>query len=136
MSHSAWQFYDIQRHEISAIRTTFLLRTVVVDSQPLQELLHDWLLPAGHWEFRSVSLISRDFPIELDIRRLLAVIRLFRIILDVTSPAFNIEGRQWRSSIIEVFYRYFFALWADDKVQYFPTERALTEPYYRKKSDW
>ncbi|KAJ7685226.1 hypothetical protein DFH06DRAFT_1157872 [Mycena polygramma] len=94
----AWQFYDIQRHEISAIRTTFLLRTVVVDSQPLQELLHDWLLPTGHWE-----------------SRLLAVSRLFRIILDVTSPAFNIEGRQWRSSIIEVFYRYFFALWADEK---------------------
>ncbi|KAJ7235476.1 hypothetical protein B0H12DRAFT_1141671 [Mycena haematopus] len=94
----AWHFYDIQRHEISAIRTTFFLRTVVVDSQPLQELLHDWLLPSGPWELR-----------------LLAVIRLFHIILDLTSPAFNIEGRQWRSSIIEVFYRYFFALWADEK---------------------
>ncbi|KAJ7449837.1 hypothetical protein FB451DRAFT_1286715 [Mycena latifolia] len=98
LAQCAWQFYDIQRHEISAIRTTFLLRVVVVDSQPLQELLHDWLLPSGQWELR-----------------LLAVIRLFRIILDVTSPAFNIEGRQWRSSIIEVFYRYFFALWADEK---------------------
>ncbi|KAJ7452375.1 hypothetical protein B0H11DRAFT_2327847, partial [Mycena galericulata] len=95
---SAWQFYDIQRHEISAIRTTFLLRAVVVDSQPLQELLHDWLLPSDNWELR-----------------LLAVSRLFRIILDVTSPAFDIEGRQWRSSIIEVFYRYFSALWADEK---------------------
>ncbi|KAJ6502509.1 hypothetical protein C8R45DRAFT_976826 [Mycena sanguinolenta] len=94
----AWHFYDIQAHEISAIRTTFFLRTVVVDSQPLQELLHDWLLPTGPWELR-----------------LLAVIRLFHIILDVTSPAFNIEGRQWRSSIIEIFYRYFFALWADEK---------------------
>ncbi|KAJ7109404.1 hypothetical protein C8R44DRAFT_286771 [Mycena epipterygia] len=98
LAQCAWQFYDIQRHEISAIRTTFLLRTVVVDSQPLQELLHDWLLPAGPWEIR-----------------LLAVSRLFRIILDVTSPAFGIEGRQWRSSIVEVFYRYFFALWADEK---------------------
>ncbi|KAJ7111596.1 hypothetical protein C8R43DRAFT_935944 [Mycena crocata] len=98
LAQCAWQFYDIQRHEISALRTTFLLRTVVVDSQPFQELLHEWLLPSGHWEFR-----------------LLAVSRLFRIILDVTSPAFNIEGRQWRSSIIEVFYRYFFALWADEK---------------------
>ncbi|KAJ7774577.1 hypothetical protein DFH07DRAFT_865871 [Mycena maculata] len=98
LAQSAWQFYDIQRHEISALRTTFLLRTVVVDSQPLQELLHDWLLPSGNWELR-----------------LLAVSRLFRIILDVTSPAFDIEGRQWRSSIVEVFYRYFFALWADEK---------------------
>ncbi|KAF7338262.1 hypothetical protein MVEN_02051500 [Mycena venus] len=94
----AWYFYDIQRHDISTIRTAFFLRTVVVDSQPLQELLHDWFLPSGPWELR-----------------LLAVIRLFRIILDVTSPAFSIEGRQWRSSIIEVFYRYFFALWADEK---------------------
>ncbi|KAF7363482.1 hypothetical protein MSAN_01004100 [Mycena sanguinolenta] len=94
----AWHFYDIQVHEISTIRTTFFLRTVVVDSQPLQELLHEWLLPTGPWELR-----------------LLAVIRLFHIILDVTSPAFNIEGRQWRSSIIEIFYRYFFALWADEK---------------------
>ncbi|KAJ7709877.1 hypothetical protein B0H17DRAFT_1029591 [Mycena rosella] len=98
LSECAWQFYDIQRHEISAIRTTFLLRVVVVDSEPLQELLHHWLLPSGNWELR-----------------LLAVIRLFRIILDVTCPAFNIEGRQWRSSIIEVFYRYFFALWADER---------------------
>ncbi|KAJ7172444.1 hypothetical protein C8R46DRAFT_149097 [Mycena filopes] len=98
LAFCAWQFYDIQRHEISAIRTTFLLRVAVVDSQPLQELLHNWLLPAGEWEVR-----------------LLAVTRLFRIILDVTSPAFNIEGRQWRSSIIEVFYRYFSALWADEK---------------------
>lgn len=98
LAQCAWQYYDIQRHEISAIRASFLLRTVVVDSQPLQELLHDWLLPSTRWELR-----------------LLAVIRLFRIILDVTSPAFNIEGRQWRSSIIEVFYRYFFALWADEK---------------------
>ncbi|KAJ7128150.1 hypothetical protein C8R43DRAFT_957635 [Mycena crocata] len=47
---------------------------------------------------------------------LLAVSRLFRIISDLTSPAFNIKGRQWRSSIIEVFYRYFFALWADEKI--------------------
>ncbi|KAJ7774854.1 hypothetical protein B0H16DRAFT_1508657 [Mycena metata] len=98
LTFCAWQFYDIQRHEISAIRTTFLLRVVVVDSQPLQELLHHWLLPAADWELR-----------------LLAVTRLFRIILDVTSPSFNIEGRQWRSSIIEVFYRYFLALWADEK---------------------
>ncbi|KAJ7285806.1 hypothetical protein C8J57DRAFT_1431486 [Mycena rebaudengoi] len=93
LAHCAWQFYDIQKHEISAIRTSFLLRTVVVDSQPLQELLHDWLLPTGQWELR----------------------RLFRIILDVTSPAFNIEGRQWRSSVTEIFYRFFFALWADEK---------------------
>ncbi|KAJ7219313.1 hypothetical protein GGX14DRAFT_435653 [Mycena pura] len=98
LAQCAWQFYDIQRHEISTIRANFLLRVVVVDSQPFQELLHEWFLPGGQWELR-----------------LLAVSRLFRIILDVTSASFNIDGRQWRSSIIEVFYRYFVALWADEK---------------------
>ncbi|KAJ7632645.1 hypothetical protein FB45DRAFT_913016 [Roridomyces roridus] len=97
LARCAWQFYEVQRHEISAIRTAFLVRTVVVDSQPLQELLHDWLLPSQNWQFR-----------------LLASSRLFRIILDVNSPAFEIEGRQWRSSVMEVFYRYFIALW-DEK---------------------
>ncbi|KAF7323012.1 hypothetical protein HMN09_00080900 [Mycena chlorophos] len=98
LAHCAWQFYGIQRHEIYSTRTSFLLRVVLVDSQPFQELLHAWLLPTGQWELR-----------------LLAVSRLFRIILDVTSPSFNVEGRQWRSSIIEVFYRFFFALWSDEQ---------------------
>jgi len=48
-----------------------------------------------------------------------AVTRLFRIILDVTSPAFNIEDRQWRSSVIDVFYHYFSATWADERVGHF-----------------
>ena len=38
------------------------------------------------------------------------------MISDVTSPAFNVEGRQWRSSVIEIFYHYFAALWADPTV--------------------
>lgn len=38
------------------------------------------------------------------------------MISDVTSPAFNVEGRQWRSSVIEIFYYYFTALWADPMV--------------------
>jgi hypothetical protein len=74
----------------------------------------------------------------LFICRLLAVARLFRIILDVTSPAFNLEGRQWRSSIIEVFYRYFFALWADEKARFSRpqlTKARTTEGNRRKKSD-
>ncbi|KAF7294902.1 hypothetical protein MIND_01028100 [Mycena indigotica] len=98
LAKCAWQFYGIQRHDIHSIRTSFLLRVVLVDSQPFQELLHDSLLPAVEWEMR-----------------LLGVSRLFRIVLDVTSPAFYVEGRQWRSSIIEVFYRFFFALWTDEK---------------------
>jgi len=48
----------------------------------------------------------------------LAVTRLFRIVLDVTSPFFHVEGQQWRSSIIEVFYRYFGAIWMDERVSF------------------
>ena len=38
------------------------------------------------------------------------------LISDVMSPAFNVEGRQWCSSVIEIFYYYFTALWADSVV--------------------
>lgn len=41
------------------------------------------------------------------------------MILDVTSPFFQVEDRQWRSCVIEVFYRYFGALWMDEKVSDF-----------------
>lgn len=51
---SAWQFYEIQRHDISKIRTTFLLRILVVDSQPLQAVLNEWCLPSVSWEIRYV----------------------------------------------------------------------------------
>jgi hypothetical protein len=45
-----------------------------------------------------------------------AVLRLFRIILDIKSPSFQVEGRQWRPSVIEIFYHYFSTVWADQKV--------------------
>ncbi|KAJ4487923.1 hypothetical protein J3R30DRAFT_3280032 [Lentinula aciculospora] len=98
MTNCAFKFYDIQRYDISALRTSFLLRVAVVDTQPLHELLEEWFQPNGDWELR-----------------LSALVRLFRIILDVTSPAFTVEGRQWRSSIAEVFYYYFSSLWSDEK---------------------
>lgn len=92
----AWQFYGIQYVEISNIRTIFLLRTLVVDSQPFQALIHDWFLPDDNWE-----------------RRLLAVTRLFRIILDIISPNFTVEDRQWRSCVNDIFFYFFTAKWAD-----------------------
>ncbi|KIK57795.1 hypothetical protein GYMLUDRAFT_228917 [Collybiopsis luxurians FD-317 M1] len=101
LAKCAFQFYDIQRHDLSTLRTSFLLRVAVVDTQPLRELLEAWFDPNGDNELR-----------------LSAIIRLFRIILDVTSPAFIVEGRQWRSSIAEVFYYYFSSLWADEKEEY------------------
>jgi hypothetical protein len=57
---SAWQLYDIQRVELSSIRTTFLLRTMVVDAQPLQTLIYDWFLPHGNWERRCISTNHYD----------------------------------------------------------------------------
>ncbi|KAE9396073.1 hypothetical protein BT96DRAFT_997116 [Gymnopus androsaceus JB14] len=98
LANCAFQFYDIQRHDLSTLRTGFLLRVAVVDTQPLHELLETWFQPDGDWQLR-----------------LRAIVRLFRIILDVSSPAFTVEGRQWRSSITDVFYYYFSSLWADEK---------------------
>jgi hypothetical protein len=50
--HSAWRFYDVQQHEISSIRTSFLLRTLVVDSQPFQEVLQSCFSTGNDWEQR------------------------------------------------------------------------------------
>ncbi|THU91128.1 hypothetical protein K435DRAFT_727522 [Dendrothele bispora CBS 962.96] len=94
----AFQLYDTQRHELSSLRTGFLLRVLVVDAQPLRELLHDWFQPSGSWEIR-----------------LIALARLFRIILDITDPTFTIEDLQWRVNICDIFYYYFKTLWSDEK---------------------
>ncbi|KAI1795782.1 hypothetical protein LXA43DRAFT_1163651 [Ganoderma leucocontextum] len=93
-----WQFYAVQAAEISIIRTKLLLRILVVDSQPFQSLLETLFDKRGSWEVR-----------------LQAVVRLFRVVEDVTSPAFEVEDRQWRSSVIDVFRYFFAALWEDDR---------------------
>jgi hypothetical protein len=70
-------------------------------------------------------------------RSFLAVTRLFRIVLDVTSPFFHVEGRQWRSSVIEVFYRYFGAIWMDERVSStdsVESGRQFSPAFCRKKS--
>ena len=43
-------------------------------------------------------------------------LRLFRMILDVNHPAFQIEDRQWRPSVIEIFIHYFACIWKDPTV--------------------
>ena len=48
--------------------------------------------------------------------RLLAVTRLFRIILDIISPNFTVEDRQWRSSVNDIFSYFFTAKWSDERV--------------------
>ncbi|KAF9464728.1 hypothetical protein BDZ94DRAFT_1255766 [Collybia nuda] len=98
MAAWAWNFYHVQHHEISSIRTSFLLRTLVVDSQPFQEVLHGCFSSNKDWQ-----------------QRLLCITRLFRIMLDVISPSFVVEGRQWRSSVTVIFYYFFHSIWADEQ---------------------
>ncbi|KAF8636667.1 hypothetical protein AX17_003473 [Amanita inopinata Kibby_2008] len=98
LAKSAWQFYGLQRPELYEIRASLFSRTIVVDPQPFFEIFNSRLLPSVPWE-----------------DRLSAVTRLFRIIQDVTNPAFRVEGRHWRSSVTIVFYFYFRSLWYDDR---------------------
>ncbi|KIL00116.1 hypothetical protein PAXRUDRAFT_821994 [Paxillus rubicundulus Ve08.2h10] len=93
-----WQFYAIQHHSISSIRTSLLLRVLVVDVLPFRDLLTHIFRPLTNWE-----------------SRLTGVARLFPIITDVTSPAFQIDGRQWRSCVLDVFYHCFESMWMDEK---------------------
>ena len=114
---SIWVSYGIQQEDVAVVRTNLLLRCLIVDSDPFQDILlscFNYLTSPSQQRFvllRSGSVIlSELYP------RLSSVNRLFRMISDVTSPAFNVEGRQWRSSVIEIFYYYFTALWADPMV--------------------
>ncbi|KAF8844936.1 hypothetical protein BDN67DRAFT_942465 [Paxillus ammoniavirescens] len=93
-----WQFYAVQHHSISSIRTSLLLRVLVVDVLPFRDLLARIFHPLTKWE-----------------SRLAGVARLFPIITDVTSPAFQIEGRQWRSCVLDIFYHCFESIWMDEK---------------------
>ncbi|THH16358.1 hypothetical protein EW146_g4274 [Bondarzewia mesenterica] len=96
LSSCIWRFYEAQRHEIAAIRANLLLRVLVVYSQPFESLLERTLQACVSWSLR-----------------LQAVKRLFRMILDITSPAFTLEDRQWRSSTVCIFYHYFTSMWRD-----------------------
>ncbi|KAL1728748.1 hypothetical protein FB107DRAFT_177155, partial [Schizophyllum commune] len=91
----AWELYEVQRDEISSIRTSLLLRVLVVDMQPLNAIIETWLA-SPQWE-----------------RRLQAIVRLSRVIMDVTSQSFHVEDRQWRPAVIDVFEHFFTRMWAD-----------------------
>ncbi|PCH38065.1 hypothetical protein WOLCODRAFT_136025 [Wolfiporia cocos MD-104 SS10] len=92
-----WQFYGSQIPELSMIRPAFMLRVLVVDTHPFQTLIDGLFSPSNHWELR-----------------LQGALRLFRMVLDVTSPYFDVEGRQWRTSATIIFQRFFSRLWMDD----------------------
>lgn len=99
LAFCAWQFYGIRKyHEISNIRSRFLLRTLVVDCEPFSELLRSSFPSAAGWE-----------------RSLQAVTRLFKVILDIISPAFDVEGRPWRSSLADIFYHFFAVMLSNEQ---------------------
>ncbi|KAF7976726.1 hypothetical protein HWV62_5909 [Athelia sp. TMB] len=62
ISFCAWEFYEIQRPEISAIRMTFLLRVLVVDVQPFQILLGEVFGPKGNWQGRALWMDEKLHP--------------------------------------------------------------------------
>ncbi|TFK42558.1 hypothetical protein BDQ12DRAFT_676416 [Crucibulum laeve] len=94
----AWQFYGIQSSILSNIRINMLLRTLIIDGEPFHNIVHESLLSSSPWQ-----------------HRLSTVTRLFRILLDITSPIFVVEGRQWRSSLSEVFCYFFNTIWSDPR---------------------
>ncbi|KAH0583846.1 hypothetical protein H2248_009444 [Termitomyces sp. 'cryptogamus'] len=98
LANYAWKLYDIQRPEVFELRAHFLLRNLVVDSEPFRNILETNFLPTSHWE-----------------RRFLAINRLFKVVLDVISPSFDLEDCQWRPSLADVFYYFFTSLWADSR---------------------
>lgn len=50
------------------------------------------------------------------LHRMHGALRLFRMILDVINPAFNVEDHQWRPSVIDIFLAFFTLIWQDEKV--------------------
>ena len=67
----------------------------------------------GNQVQRTVSLLDPFVDVS---PRFDGTLRLFRMILDVNHPAFQIEDRQWRPSVIEIFNRYFACIWKDPTV--------------------
>ncbi|EIN07352.1 hypothetical protein PUNSTDRAFT_144852 [Punctularia strigosozonata HHB-11173 SS5] len=92
-----WKFYAVQHHEISAIRMRLLLRILVADPAPFHLMLQDIYGSGSPWELR-----------------IQASTRLFKIIMDLPNPAFSLEDRKWRSSISDIFYYFFSAIWSDE----------------------
>ncbi|KAG1715706.1 hypothetical protein ID866_1469 [Astraeus odoratus] len=95
---SVWKLYDVHDPRISNVRTSLLLRILVVDVVPFRALLMETFSSSSPWE-----------------SRLCGACRLFRVIMDVKSPAFRIEDRQWRLSVLDVFYFFFQLMWLDPK---------------------
>lgn len=93
-----WQLYDNQQLNISTIRTALLLRILVVDVVPFRELLTETFTSSSPWE-----------------TRLVGASRLFRIIMDVKNPAFQVKDCPWKICVLDIFYFFFQLIWLDKK---------------------
>lgn len=51
-SNSAWKFYDSDQPGLVALRAPFLLRILVVDVEPFDDLLNAILVSSDNWESR------------------------------------------------------------------------------------
>ncbi|KAH7103835.1 hypothetical protein BKA62DRAFT_694808 [Auriculariales sp. MPI-PUGE-AT-0066] len=97
LSTCAWQLYDIQLHALSVMRMHILLHVLVVDAQPMENILTD-IFCSSQWE-----------------RRFQALTRLFRVIMDITHPEFYLAGLKWQAAVAPLYQLFFEALWQDDR---------------------
>ncbi|THH07445.1 hypothetical protein EW145_g3377 [Phellinidium pouzarii] len=95
LTRCAWRLYDMHISEVNDLRMTLLLRVLVVDARPFEQLLQRYLDEEGPWEARFG-----------------AATQLFQIILDMTKPSFFVEGKQFRASVMETFFKFFSCMWS------------------------
>ncbi|KAI5122947.1 hypothetical protein M0805_006828 [Coniferiporia weirii] len=95
LTRCAWDLYDMHAPEVNDLRATLLLRVLVADARPFEQLLQGYLDGETAWELRFE-----------------AATRLFQIILDITKSSFVVEGRQFRTTIMETFFGFFSCLWS------------------------
>ncbi|KAL5490495.1 hypothetical protein ACEPAI_5328 [Sanghuangporus weigelae] len=93
---AAWRAYDMQVSDTNDLRTALLVRILVADSRQFEEVVMDYF--NEDWE-----------------ARFSAATKLFQIILDVSRPSFSAEGRQWRTSVMQIFLRFFSCMWSSDR---------------------
>lgn len=114
--HSIWHFYGVQHHEIASIRTALFLRILIVDPHSFHEFLSLMSGPTVAWDIRYYVPFCFNMLLNHFVR-LLALDRLFRMTLDITSPEFVAENRPWKHSVVDLFYYAFEPFWVDEKVR-------------------
>ncbi|KAJ3559109.1 hypothetical protein NM688_g537 [Phlebia brevispora] len=114
-------YVDQQFDDLSCLVAKFLDAfvngTPLVESYEYMGILWHTATRAGYASPRAAdqSLGSGRTAIPSFDSGLETVLRLFRIILDVTSPAFVVEDRQWGPNVIDVFHYFFSSVWDDER---------------------